>query len=54
MNSSAIYNGWLPSTGIPQVGKDSFQGDFGGPIIDSNGAQIGIVSWVGMYNDAVM
>jgi hypothetical protein len=31
--------------GVPSGGKDSCQGDSGGPIIDSNGVQVGIVSW---------
>jgi hypothetical protein len=47
---SAQYNGEIVEdvmlcAGVPGGGKDSCQGDSGGPIIDSNGAQVGIVSW---------
>mgnify|MGYP000555744506 CR=1 FL=1 len=30
---------------MPTGGKDACQGDSGGPIIDSNGVQVGLVSW---------
>ena len=30
---------------VPEGGKDSCQGDSGGPIMDSNGVQVGIVSF---------
>ena len=28
-----------------KAGKDSCQGDSGGPMVDSEGKQVGIVSW---------
>jgi trypsin len=47
---NAQYNGEIVEdamlcAGVPGSGKDSCQGDLGGPIIDSNGVQVGIVSW---------
>lgn len=47
---NAQYNGEIVEdimlcAGVPGGGKDSCQGDSGGPIINSDGVQVGIVSW---------
>lgn len=47
---SSIYGSYIDSTinfcaGAPQGGKDSCLGDSGGPIMDSQGVQVGIVSF---------
>ena len=31
--------------GLTEGGKDSCQGDSGGPMVDSEGRQVGVVSW---------
>jgi trypsin len=40
-----IVDSVMLCAGVPGGGKDSCQGDSGGPIFDSQGTQVGVVSW---------
>lgn len=41
----AIHESVNLCAGVSGGGKDSCQGDSGGPIFDTNGMQVGVVSW---------